>query len=77
MGMEDAKPSESTGGMILANNAILAELIGTLIESNAITRTQLMNAINAARRKVNAVQSEGQRDADFILAALQKRFPVA
>jgi len=78
MALTDGGPIESPLGMAVANNALLAALIGALIDQKVITGLQLMNAITAARRDVNRVQNNPPyRDADLILATLQKRFPVA
>jgi hypothetical protein len=78
MALMDAKPTESPPGMAVANNALLAGLIGLLIDHNAITKIQLMNIIATARREVNTVRdSPAHESADVVLANLQKRFPIA
>jgi len=77
--MEDAKPTESPLGAAIASNALLAEIIQILIETDTIKRIRLMQAIGAARRRVNGAvpRTEAHADADLILDTVQKRFPVA
>ena len=79
MAIQDATdPAESALGMAIANNAFLGTLIQTLLDKNAITRVELMNIIGAARRDVSQIKvSTIHRDADLVLAKLQKRFSVA
>jgi hypothetical protein len=76
MVIQDATdPAESPLGMAIANNAFLGTLIQTLLDKNVITRVELMNIIGAARRDVSQIKlSTIHRDADLILAKLQKRF---
>ncbi len=79
MAMQDAKPTDSPLGMAIASNAMLGEIIQVLINKNVISRMELMNAVAAARRRVNTVsdRTEHHAAADSVLDALQKRFPVA
>jgi hypothetical protein len=79
MAIQDATdPAESALGMAVANNAFLGTLIQALLDKNVITQVELMNIIGAARRDVSQFKvSTIHRDADLILAKLQKRFPVA
>jgi len=79
MAIQDATdPAESALGMAIANNAFLGTLIQTLLDKNVITRVDLMNIIGAARRDVSQIKvSTIHRDADLVLAKLQKRFSVA
>jgi len=79
MAVQDATdPAESPLGMAIANNAFLEILIQTLLDKNVITRVELMDIIVTARRDVSQIKfSTIHRDADLILAKLQKRFLVA
>ena len=79
MAIQDATdPAESALGMAVANNAFLGTHVQTLLDKNVITRVELMNIIGAARRDVSQIKvSTIHRDADLILAKLQKRFSVA
>ena len=79
MAIQDATdPAESALGMAIANNAFLGTLIQTLLDKNVITRVDLMNIIGVARRDVSQIKvSTIHRDADLVLAKLQKRFSVA
>ena len=78
MGMQDSEPTESVISMGIAANAMLGELVDLLIKKQIISRNELMNAISMARRRVNtgADRSDHHGDADSLLEALQKRFPV-
>ena len=72
--------TDSPLGMALASNALLGEIIQILVDQDAIKRIRLMQAITAARTRVNSNTSlsAGARiSADGILEAFQKRFPVA
>jgi hypothetical protein len=78
MALLDATPTESPLGMAVASDALTCALIQTLVDQKVITKFQVVNAINAARREVNTIKDNpAHRDADLILANLQERFPVA
>jgi hypothetical protein len=79
MGMEDSKPTESPLGMAIASSALLGEIIQVLVDKDIIKRFWLMQAISAAQLAVNSAvpRTEAHAEANLILGALQKRFPVA
>jgi hypothetical protein len=78
MALNDAQPIESPPGMAVAINALLAELLQTLIDGGTLSPFQVITMITNAHRRVAATKNNpAHADAVVVLKALQERFPFA
>ena len=76
MARTDAEPTDSPAGIAIANAAVLACLMDTLVAQGTISRHHAYSFVVAAQGQIaNLPDSPAYNDAKFLLRSMVKRFP--